>query len=386
MESPALGGPSRETGLPPGVEVGPLGKRFVAYLVDSLVPGLAGGLVGALLPGSSEGTRLILGIAAGAVTLGWAVLVWFLLAVRAATPGMRLMKLQLVGFLDGRPIGWGRVFLRAVVFWLLTLTSIGLLIMLVLLVLHPRKQGWHDRAVNAVVIKERVLAPPKVVSATQPQLGSPPPSAMPVGSSPIYGPQPTYASSQSAPPLAGPPPAPAQPLTPPPGMGGYTAPGSNPYAAGHSPPPPSYPVPAPPPAYAPPAPPPGGQPTESGWFAVLDDGRRVTVDGLVLIGRNPQPEPGEEDAYLVKLADETRTVSKSHLAIALDPNGLYVVDRGSTNGSTVTTPAGRSTRCRPHEVVYVGAGSIVSIGDHWLEIRRTTGVSSTGVRATPDGR
>ena len=34
---------------------------------------------------------------------------------------MRLMKLQLVGFYDGRPIGWGRVLLRAlIVLWLLS--------------------------------------------------------------------------------------------------------------------------------------------------------------------------------------------------------------------------------------------------------------------------
>ena len=70
---------------------------------------------------------------------------------------------------------------------------------------------------------------------------------------------------------------------------------------------------------------------------MLDDGRRLTIDGLVLLGRNPQPQPGEEDAQLVKLSDETRTVSKSHLAIGLDAAGLYVMDRGSTNGSTVTT-------------------------------------------------
>ena len=54
-------------------------------------------------------------------------------------------------------------------------------------------------------------------------------------------------------------------------------------------------------------------------MAVLDDGRRITVDGLVLLGRNPQPQPGEEDAQLIKLADETRTVSKSHLAIGRGP-------------------------------------------------------------------
>ena len=100
----------------------------------------------------------------------------------------------------------------------------------------------------------------------------------------------------------------------------------------------------------------------------LDDGRQITIDGLVLLGRNPQPQPGEEDAQLIKLADETRTVSKSHLAVGLDGSGVYVVDRGSTNGSIVTTPNGTATRCQPGDVVSVDPGSIVSMGDHWLEL------------------
>ena len=108
----------------------------------------------------------------------------------------------------------------------------------------------------------------------------------------------------------------------------------------------------------------------SGWLTLLDDGRKITVDGLVLLGRNPKPEPGEEAAQLIKLADETRTVSKSHLAVDVDDTGLHVTDRGSTNGSTVTTRQGVSTRCQAGERVYVNPGSIVSIGDHWLEIRR----------------
>jgi pSer/pThr/pTyr-binding forkhead associated (FHA) protein len=103
----------------------------------------------------------------------------------------------------------------------------------------------------------------------------------------------------------------------------------------------------------------------------MDDGRRISVDGLVLLGRNPQPQPGEEDAHLIKLADETRTVSKSHLGVGVDAGGVYVMDRGSTNGSTVTNTSGQSTRCTPGVRVYVDAGSIVSIGDHWLEIRRS---------------
>lgn len=397
MESRVPGAPSPETGLPPGVKVGPLGKRFVAYLIDVLVPAAAAGLIGFVLPGSSDQTRVILGIVSALISLGWAVLVWFMLAVRAASPGMRVMKLQLVGFLDGRALGWGRVLLRALVLWLVSLTGIGLVIMLVLLVMHPRKQGWHDLAVNSVVIKERMLAPPKsaisAAPAQQPILAPSP--AAPVGSTsggpaaygsgPVYGRQSGYGSGQSAPPLAAPPmgaptppPVPAQPLTPPPGMGGYPAPAPGPYPPGAPPrtaaqPPAGKLAPVPPPAPAGPPATPAGPPGESGWSAVLDDGRRLTIDGLVLLGRNPQPQPGEEDAQLVKLSDETRTVSKSHLAIGLDQTGLYVVDRGSTNGSTVTTLSGQSTRCPPYKVVYVEDGSIVSIGDHWLEIRRARG-------------
>ena len=125
----------------------------------------------------------------------------------------------------------------------------------------------------------------------------------------------------------------------------------------------------PPPPLAEPAAtdPPAGAGT--GWRAVLDDGREISIDGLVLLGRNPQPRPGEEQAALIKIADTTRTVSKSHLEIGRRGSGLYVVDRGSTNGSTVTGTSGVSQRCAPGEPVSVESGSIVSFGDHWLEIR-----------------
>jgi pSer/pThr/pTyr-binding forkhead associated (FHA) protein len=111
-------------------------------------------------------------------------------------------------------------------------------------------------------------------------------------------------------------------------------------------------------------------PYDQDWSILLDDGRRIAVEGLVLLGRNPQPKAGEEDAQLIKIADETRTVSKSHLAVGVDAGGIYIVDRGSTNGSTVSTTNGMSSRCRAGEMVRVGDGAIVSIGDHWLEITR----------------
>ena len=153
--------PVNATGLPPGVEVGGLGKRLFAHLIDRLVPALfiAAGIYLGPRVGGVEG--FLIQVAAVVLTLVWALFVWWGFAVRAAVPGMRLMLLQLVGFYDGRPIGWMRFLLRALVLAALYATGIGLLLMLIFLVMHPRKQGWHDLLVHAVVIKQRALAPRK---------------------------------------------------------------------------------------------------------------------------------------------------------------------------------------------------------------------------------
>jgi RDD family/FHA domain len=321
------------------------------------------------------------------------------------------MKLQLVGFLDGRPIGPGRVLVRALVFWALYATGIGLVIMLIVMLRHPRKQGWHDLIVTSVMIKERLLAPPiqparaatgaqQVSPAQVGNTSQPQPSGVRAAMPPSYAPGEGYAPTGS--------PVPAGPLTPPPGMapassGAPYAPavppgGSASYGGNAAP----YPgAPYAPPSYgsSPASQTSGGELNSPGqqdlpeyatsadalsdqtagaphspyvqdWSILLDDGRRIALEGLVLLGRNPQPNAGEEDAQLIKIADETRTVSKSHLAVGVDANGVYVVDRGSTNGSTVSTTNGMSSRCRAGEMVRVGDGAIVSIGDHWLEITR----------------
>jgi uncharacterized RDD family membrane protein YckC len=426
MESPEPGRPNRETGLPPGVEVGPLGKRFVAYLINVSVPVVVSIALMLLLPATSGGLRTTLVVLGLAVVVGWAVLVCQMLAVRAASPGLQVMKLQLVGFLDGRPIGWSRVLVRALVFWALYVTGIGLLIMLIMELRQPRKQGWHDLAATAVMIKERTLAPPMqpARAAAGAQQGSlaqvsngslqSQPNGLRAPMSPGYGPGQAYGSPSS--------PVPPSQLNAPPG---YPA-GPSPYAPAGAPqeapgapyggnafatpyPGPSY---GPQPQYGPgsesyapgqPGAPvsesPSGSPSGAEyeeaqqqrasanefedqtavaprspyvqeWSILLDDGRRIALDGLVLLGRNPQPKAGEEDAQLIKIADETRTVSKSHLAVGVDAGGVYVIDRGSTNGSTVSTTNGMSTRCKAGEMVRVGEGAIVSIGDHWLEITR----------------
>ncbi len=160
-----VGGPA--AGLPPGVDAGPLGARFVAYLIDRSVPAVVAGLASVMATQIPDQRTLIL-VIAGVLILAWALLVWQMFAMRAAGPGMRLMKLQLVGYTDGRPIGWGRFFLRWLVLALLATTSIGLLFMIIFLVRHPRRQGWHDLAADSVVIKERVLAPPRSAESAAP--------------------------------------------------------------------------------------------------------------------------------------------------------------------------------------------------------------------------
>ncbi|WP_375424704.1 RDD family protein [uncultured Friedmanniella sp.] len=345
--------PDRTTGLPPGVIVGPLGRRFVAHLIDGIVPTVIS-LVAFGLPGgdASSTAATTVGVVLIAV---WALVVWWMFATRAAGPGMRLLKLQLVGFTDGRPIGWGRFLLRAVVLNLLSATGLGLLLMLVFLLRHPRHQGWHDLAAGSVVIRARALAPRTAQPPNRPAAAQVRPAASPAPSTADAAPvQPVPVE-----------PAPVQPA---PVQPAYVQPAPVQPA-------PVQPAPVQPariqrprvePAPVEPVTVAVGAPT---WVAELEDGRELAVTGLVLLGRNPQPRPGEEGAELIKLSDESRTVSKSHLALDVDEHGLFVVDRDSTNGSTFTTAAGEAFRCVPGQVTYVGEGSVISIGDHRLTVR-----------------
>ncbi len=337
--------PDRMTGLPPGVAVAPLGRRFVAHVVDAIVPTVIG-LV-AFRPLGADGGSTV-GTVVGSVLIAlWAIAVWWMFATRAAGPGMRLMKLQLVGFLDGRPIGWFRFLLRAVVLGLLSASGIGLVLMLVVMLRHPRLQGWHDLASASVVIRARMLAPrsARPASAPAPSAGATPPVLDPssAGAAPPRVPAPVPAPVSS--PVPAPVSSPVAEPQPLPAVAAETAVAESP---------------------VPPAPDPTGA---GGWVAELDDGRELAVTGLILLGRNPQARPGEEGAQLVQLSDESRTVSKSHLALDVDERGLFVVDRDSTNGSTFVTPTGEAFRCMPGQVTYVGDGAVVSIGDHRLRIR-----------------
>ena len=366
MSSARPPAPARDTGLPPGVQVGPLGRRFGAYVIDSVVPAVAGLLVNLGARDGGDGTNVALVVVGVLLGLAWTVVCWQQLATVAASPGMRLLKLQLVGFFDGRPIGWGRVVVRWLVWTVLAVTGLGLLLLLASLLVSPRHQGWHDRVAKAVVIVERPLAP-RAGKARTARPATPPAAPAPV--------------APDAVPDGRPVPNAQFPVSPPRSVGGRPRVAAPPAVAGDPAIGPELAPLAGDPEPAPSAASDSGEADHTvlagarrtildGWVAELDDGREIVVRGLVLLGRNPQPEEGETDAQLVKLPDESRTVSKTHLALGVDDAGLFVVDRGSTNGSTITPPGQPTVPVGPFHAVPVSEGSVVSIGDHWVRIRR----------------
>lgn len=336
MSSPSMSSPP-VTGLPAGVRTAPLGHRLVAQLVDLVPPAL---ILLVTLPGE---TSLTGGVVATLLIVGWVAVVLLMFRNRAAGPGMRLLKLQLVRLRNGRPLDWRALVVRELVLGVLTVTLVGLVAMLVVLRGHPRRQGWHDLVADSVAIRERGLAPRQPKQQNSQATPAVTAEARPVPASP-NAPAPAGSAPAGS--------APAGPATP------SAAPAPASVALGSSKPT----------GQGSAGPPPATSHLDRGWCAVLDDDRRLEITGLVLLGRNPQARPGEDDAELVKVADETRTVSKTHLAMGVDANGLYVMDRGSTNGTTLTRSNGTSIPCPAGDLLSAADGSIVSFGDHWLRI------------------
>lgn len=101
----------------------------------------------------------------------------------------------------------------------------------------------------------------------------------------------------------------------------------------------------------------------------LDNGNRVEVRGATLIGRAPAPVAGEGAVQLVAVADDTRSVSKTHLAILPARRGVLVIDRGSMNGSAIARD-GSELPLTPGDPAPVQVGDVVRFGDRTLTVER----------------
>lgn len=97
----------------------------------------------------------------------------------------------------------------------------------------------------------------------------------------------------------------------------------------------------------------------------FDTGERLSITGAALIGRNPAASGGEHVEHVLPIDDETRSVSKTHLLIAVAP--LAAVDRGSTNGSAVGRD-GQEHELEPGTPFPLRAGDTVRFGDRTLVV------------------
>ncbi|HVX54049.1 RDD family protein [Nocardioides sp.] len=334
-------------------------RRFYAWALDrlfSLVVYAAAGAVAYLTlirPGHT--------LAGVAAIVAVAVVVWLIgvlmTGLAGVTPGKSLCGLKVVGIRSGAPAGLGPAFVRQLVVglggyptlgigdatlaWVATLDGSGL------------RRSWHDLVAGTIVVDVRRRpeapiveepAPKRVVNLTALRL-------MPA--------EPEPASASVGTPVAAPPavPAPAPPPT--------TQAAPPPPAA------PAAPVPTPAPV-VPPSPPAAQAPTAAPprWRVTFDTGESFVVEGLALVGRGPEPRPDEQVAHVVALHSSDMSLSKTHAQFSVVPDGsLVVMDRGSTNGSTLLR-GGVAKPLAARQPATLLPGDRVRFGDREMSVAR----------------
>ncbi len=346
------------------VTVAGVGLRALLNVLDVLPVAVCGGFVafgGLVRPGAVP----LVAVPATVFSLGWVVLLSWRYATRGSSPAAARLGVRVLRLVDDRPLGWRAWLLRSAFWYASCLVPVAWLALVILMLREPRRRGPHDLVAHAVVVHD-------VAAAVVPGL--------PAASAETFIDEP-----QPVDPVARPLVMDVPPVLEPPGLWDpwdgepraespayleqlpYEAPAAYrpeqlPYeaTAAYEPEQPPYEAAA---AYEP------EQSDPYCWWIHLDDGRRVLVRGLVLLGRSPEPRAGEE-AEVVHVGVGGRLVSKTHLSVGVDAEGLYVVDRGSTNGTAVVAADGSYEPCPPGEPVHVSDGQIVSFGDRHLAVRR----------------
>lgn len=97
-------------------------------------------------------------------------------------------------------------------------------------------------------------------------------------------------------------------------------------------------------------------------------GESFTVHGTGLIGRNPQPEPGEFFDHLVRVLDSGKSVSKTHLEFGQEGGAFWVKDRFSGNGTIIREPDISARRAEPDRRYRVVRGTRIDIGEQFFVV------------------
>jgi uncharacterized RDD family membrane protein YckC len=144
-----------DAGVIPGELASP-GDRLVAVLIDAgviIVAAFAVVLVGAVLGQVSEGLGSAVSVLGFIVVYGFYFIAHIMGEGRLGQSyGRHLAGLRVVSLNDGAPIGsaaaFGRLIVRA-------LGSYVFFLGLLWILWDDKRQGWHDKALNTVVIKDK---------------------------------------------------------------------------------------------------------------------------------------------------------------------------------------------------------------------------------------
>ncbi|WP_091032353.1 RDD family protein [Microbacterium oxydans] len=244
-------------------QIAPISRRAVAYVIDALIAGglgllLGGGLLlASMLSGGLEASITVLLIGGPVVSL--VLLAWFIvytvMQAGKGSIGMRAKGLRLVSAADGEPLGFGRTLLRNIIFGLAGAIVVGYFSPL--FDGSGRFQGWHDKVASSLMLDATVPAPVPVVEE------APVPEAPPLLPAPSFerlppAPMPGFAPAVHPAPAPAQAPEPTPPAAPAPVARSYTAPvqdsGMIAYVPGVTQPPSPAKVPAPAAPVAPAAP------------------------------------------------------------------------------------------------------------------------------------
>lgn len=208
---------------------------------------------------------------------------------------------------------------------------------------------WAQVAKDAA---EEVGTPP-VAPSSGFLAGAPSPVPTPITQVPAPGaptrPTPAAPSVPPVPSFGATPPGPPQPIQPP----VADVPGA-PQAA------PAQPVPAPFPS----------GPGPASVSLHLDGGEALVLDRAWVLGRDPVAPPQAPHAGSHPVADESKSISKTHVLLTPHPIGAEVTDLHSTNGVSVETTAGTVVRVAPGVPTPVPPGTVVHYGNRRVTVSR----------------
>lgn len=108
--------------------------------------------------------------------------------------------------------------------------------------------------------------------------------------------------------------------------------------------------------------------TSRALCSLVFEGAVIPVTGPLVLGRRPTAIKSHPEAHLVAVLEGEDSVSKTHALVLPAPDGVYVTDLGSTNGTHIEVDEG-VRRLAPGQQGHVGRGRQAYLGDGVCVVR-----------------